>query len=263
MKYLIPVIIILFVTSCKKEEFSPRLTKEFSIQSISNGANYKIKVGLPENYDPAVHKYATIYLLDGEENFDFVATKCNEISQDFSTSNMLVVSIGYGYDRTVDYTPTHASEGNGGANEFMMFIRNELIPKMEHDFSADTIRRSRVILGHSFGGLYAAFAFTKYNDVFGNYIMLSPSLWYDNEILLRYEQDNRNDNNLNHQVVFMGIGELERSGRMFAPYEAFYQRLKNNYTHMKVESRMESHLDHMGSKNPNIIKGLKFYFQNR
>jgi hypothetical protein len=61
----------------------------------------------------------------------------------------------------------------------------------------------------------------------------------------------------------MGIGELERSGRMFAPYEAFYQRLKNKYTNMKVESRMESRLDHMGSKNPNIIKGLKFYFQNR
>ncbi len=223
-----------------------------------------MKVALPQQYDPETHQYATIYVLDGAENFDFVADHCEKISTEYSTTNVVVVSIGYGNDRTVDYTPTSAAEGKGHAEEFMRFIKDELIPKMEADFGVDTARESRMILGHSFGGLLAAYAFTNFNDVFGNYLMLSPSIWYDNEILLRYEQENRNINNNNHhQLVYMGLGELEKGGRMLAPFEAFYHRLAYNYPGIKLERHLEPHLDHVGSKNPNIIEGLHFYFENR
>ena len=262
MKKLIPLLFIVVIASCKKEEFSANLTKEFSIQSVSNGATYNIKVALPENYSTS-QKYGAVYVLDGDDNFDFVATKCKKYSADYSQSNILVVSIGYGNDRTVDYTPTDANEGDGGAEKFMLFIKNELIPKMESDFSADTTRQSRIILGHSFGGLCAAYAFTNHNDVFGNYIMLSPSIWYDNEVMLRFEQENRDINKNNSQFVFMGLGELENEGRMLAPYMAFYQRLKNNYPNMQIVSHFVPHLDHMGSKNPNIEEALNLYFQNK
>jgi predicted alpha/beta superfamily hydrolase len=264
MKKLIPVLMILVIASCKKqEEVSPNLVREFSIQSTSTNANYAIKVALPENYNPAEQKYAAIYVLDGEENFNFVAEQCKKLSRDYSTSNILVVSIGYGNDRSMDYTPSLASEGGGGAEKFMHFIKDELIPRMENDYGADAVRQSRIILGHSFGGLLAAYAFTNFNNVFGNYLMLSPSIWYDNEIMLKLEQENRVSNGNNRQVVFMGLGELENGGRMRAPYEAFHQRLEINYPSIQIESRLQSHLDHMGSKNPNIIEGLKFYFQNR
>jgi len=262
MKNLMPFLLLLVFASCKKE-YDLKLTKEFSILSSINGGNYNIKVGLPDNYDPATKNYAAIYILDGEENFDYVAEKCKSISNDYGTPNVLVVSIGYGFDRAFDYTPTKASEGGGGAEKFMEFIKTELIPKMEQEFAADTSRNSRIILGHSFGGLLTAYAFTNYNNVFGNYIMLSPSIWYDNEILLQFEQDNRSPNKQNQQLVFMGIGELESAGRMLAPFEAFYQRLKNNYPGIKISKHLEPHLNHVGSKNPNIIEGLNFYFKNR
>lgn len=263
MKNLIPIILLLVFVSCKKEEFNPDLVKEFSIQSTSNGAIYNIKVALPDNYNPSAQKYASIYVLDGEDNFDFVAVKCKNISDDLSTSKVMVVSIGYGHDRSVDYTPTKTSDGDGGAEKFMLFLKTELIPKMEIDFGADTLRKSRTILGHSFGGLFAAYAFTNFNNVFGNYIMLSPSIWYDNEIMLRLEQENRDLNKNYHQLVFMGLGGLENQGRMLAPFMAFYQRLQNNYPDIQIKRHFESNLDHMGSKNPNIIEGLNFYFQNR
>ena len=263
MKKLILFLFILAFASCKKVEFSITLTKSFSILSVSNGANYTIKVALPDNFNPASHKYATVYVLDGEENFDFVAVNCKKISNDLSTPNVLVVSIGYGNDRTVDYTPTKAAEGKGGVDKFMQFIKEELIPKMERDYGADTLRKNRIILGHSFGGLAAAYAFTNYNNVFGNYLMLSPSIWYDNEILLHLEKEYRNTNKNNHQLVFMGLGELENGGRMLAPFEAFFQCLKNNYPDIQITHHLEPHLDHRGSENPNIINGLNFYFKNR
>jgi predicted alpha/beta superfamily hydrolase len=262
MKKLTAIMLIVLIASCKKEELKPSNVKEFSIQSVSNGANYNVKVAAPDNYDPS-QKYATVYVLDGEENFSSVTQNCKQISSDYGTSNILVVSIGYGNDRTIDYTPTKAPEGDGGAEKFMAFIKNELIPKMETDYGADTSRKSRVILGHSFGSLFAAYAFAQFNYVFGNYIMLSPSIWYDNEVILALEQENRDINKNNQQLVFLGLGELENEGRMLAPFMAFYQTLKNNYPGIQITNHLEPHLDHMGSKNPNIIEGLKFYFKNR
>lgn len=261
-KTFIPLaLILLLAISCKKKITEPDSVQRFTIQSTSNSGTYDIKVALPENYSTS-KKYSTLYLLDGDENFNFVAHHCEKLSQKYSQDNVLVVSIGYGHNRTVDYTPTNAAEGQGGAPAFMDFIRKELIPHMESEFSVDTNRRSRVILGHSFGGLFAAYAFTKHNSVFGNYLMLSPSLWYDDEILLQYEQDNRTLINNKNQLVFLGIGQLENSGRMQAPFEAFYQRLNNYYSGIKLRKNSERWLNHVGSKNPNIIKGLDFYFQN-
>jgi predicted alpha/beta superfamily hydrolase len=267
MKKVIFILFIVLIVSCKKEDFSPDLTMEFSILSKSNGANYNIKVALPQNFNPATQKYATIYVLDGEENFDFVAEKCLSISTDFATPNVLVVSIGYGNDRAIDYTPVEggggAVNGGGGAEKFLIFIKNELIPMIENEYGADTLRKNRTILGHSFGGLCGAYAFTNYNQAFGNYILLSPSLWYADEIVFKFEQVNRNINKNNHQLVFLGMGEIENSGQMLAPFQAFYHLLQNNYPDMVIKSHLEPQLNHRGSENPNIIEGLKFYFQNR
>lgn len=264
MKRIMTIALILLVAvSCKKKIKAPGNTREFQIESSYASATYDIKIALPENYDPQNKKYATIYLLDGKDNFKFVAHHCKEISEKKSTENVMVVSIGYGRDRALDYTPTKVKSGSGGAPEFMQFLMNELKPLLESEYAADTTRRSRVILGHSFGGLFGAFAFTKHNNFFGNYLMLSPSLWWDNEVLLQYEQDDRSIISNKDQLVFLGIGKLENSGRMQAPFEAFYQRMSKYYSSMKLEKNSVAGMEHMGSKNPNIIKALEFYFQNR
>ena len=262
MKKLFALFAILTFASCTKEEFDQDLTRNLSIQSVSNGATYNIKIGLPENYSSS-QKYATVYILDGDENFDFVAGKSKDISNKYSAQNVVVVSIGYGYNRTTDYTPTKTSDGEGGATAFLNFIGDELIPVIEREFSVDTTRKSRTILGHSFGGLLGAYAFTNFNQVFGNYILLSPSLWYDNEVMFRFEREHRPGIINEEHLVFMGLGQLENGGRMQAPFEAFYQQLRNNYTYMKLGKHIVPLLDHTGSKNENIEEGLKFYFLNR
>ncbi len=259
----VAIMLLSFLGACKKEVFSPELTREFSIQSTANGATYDIKVGLPANYDPNMVKYATIYVLDGEEDFDFVSNQCREITDKNAVENVLVVGIGYGKDRSIDYTPTKISSETGGAPEFLNFIETQLIPEMEAQFGVDTARSSRVILGHSYGGLFGANAFCVNNELFGNYILLSPSLWFDDLISLQIEEDYREQNKDRSQLVFMGIGAAENLGRMQAPFEAFYETLRDKYSAIRLTKNREEDLDHMGSKNPNIIKGLNYYFQNR
>lgn len=257
------VAILLVTVSCSPEEFSPGLTKTFTIQSTSNGGKYDIQVALPENYSPTHEKYATIYVLDGEMDFDFVANNCREISSREAVQNAIVIGIGYGNDRSIDYTPTRVGSNTGGGVQFLAFIESELIPRIERDFAADTTRSSRVILGHSYGGLFGACALAVNNELFGNYILLSPSIWFDNEVALQLEKGYRANNLDRDQLVFLGIGDLENSGRMQAPFEAFYQVLRDNYTNTRLSKNRVKNLDHVGSKKPNIVKGLNFYFQNR
>lgn len=257
------IMMVFFLGSCKKEVFTSGVTKDFVLQSVANGASYEIKVGLPANYNPSGEKYATVYVLDGKEIFEWVANKCKEISDRQAKQNVLVVSIGYGRDRSIDYTPTKVSEVTGGAPQFMNFIETQLIPKIEQDYNAQASRSGRVILGHSYGGLFGGCAFAVNNKVFGNYLMLSPSFWFDNLIALQLEKNYRDINKKSPQLVFMGIGEAENSGRMQAPFEAFYQSLQINYPNIKLGKNRVKNLDHMGSRNPNIESGLEFYFQNR
>lgn len=254
---------VLLLASCKKETFNSGIVKEFTLQSNANGASYEIKVGVPANYNPSAAKYATVYVLDGKEIFEFVANRCKDIADKQAQQNVLVVSIGYGKDRSIDYTPTKVSDVTGGAPQFLNFIETQLIPRIEKDFNADTTRAGRVILGHSYGGLFGGCAFAASNNTFGNYILLSPSFWFDNLVALQLEKDYRNFNKNKKQLVFMGIGEAENFGRMQAPFEAFYQTLQTNYTNIKLAKNSEKNLDHMGSRNPNIEKGLNFYFLNR
>lgn len=260
---LCATILVFLLGSCKKEVFDPASTQEFALQSSANGATYHIKVGLPANYNPEVEKYSSIYVLDGEEIFDFVSNECKEISDERNVKNAIVISIGYGKNRSIDYTPTAISSSTGGGSQFLNFIKTQLVPAIEEAFSVDTARSSRVILGHSYGGLFGAYAFSTDNKLFGNYILLSPSLWFDNLVSLQFEQDMRNDNKDRAQLVFMGIGGAENAGRMQAPFEAFYQILRDNYTQMKLGKNIEKNLEHRGSEYPNIVKGLEYYFQNR
>ncbi len=258
------ILVFLFASCEPKEQFDPELTQqEFALQSNANGATYKIRVGLPADYNPSVKKYASMYVLDGEEDFEFVSNRCKEISDSLNVTNVVVISIGYGKDRSIDYTPTKMSSVTGGGPEFLNFIETQLIPKVEQAYSVDTARSSRVIIGHSYGGLFGTYALCAHNKVFGNYLLLSPSLWFNSMVAMQIEKDNRDNIKNQTQLVFMGIGGAEEVDRMLTPFGELYQIFQSKYPHTKLAKNIEPNEGHMGSKKPNIIKGLNYYFQNR
>lgn len=70
-------------------------------------------------------------------------------------------------------------------------------------------------------------------------------------------------NKFSRQLVFLGIGENEERDRMLVPFEIFYQTLNDNYSQLKLAKNIEKNTAHMNSRNPNILKGLTYYFLNR
>ncbi|MEO6831872.1 MAG: alpha/beta hydrolase-fold protein [Chitinophagaceae bacterium] len=266
MKRLMPFMLLLLLSAaCKKVKINPDFTRELTINSQVKNKDYHIKVQLPEDYYSSTQKYATIYVLDAfrstVKDFEFVSKTCKDIAERQNTQNVIVVGIDYGDARENDYTPT-ATDGNGGeASRFTDFIEQELQPRIEQDFRADTSRLRRTIIGHSYGGLYGGYAFVKRNNVFGNYLLLSPSLWYDHEIILQYEKANRPTIQNNLQVIYLGVGGVE--SYMMPPIASLYQTLTKYYPNTKSSFEIVAGEGHMASVHKDMEKALNYYFINR
>lgn len=91
---------------------------------------------------------------------------------------MLVVGI----PNTVRIRDLIPFAAGSGSENFLEFITTELIRKLDHDFR--TLPR-RVIVGHSFGGLFALYSLFKAPGVFKGYIIASPTLERENHALAR------------------------------------------------------------------------------
>jgi predicted alpha/beta superfamily hydrolase len=263
MKQLLILLTVTILAGCKKEAVDPKLQDEFTISSLETGRNYKISIHLPEQYYDSDEKYSTLYVLDSKQDKDYVGKICNRVSKDVGTSNVIVVGIGYedSNDRDVDYTPTLTSHGKGGSEQFMDFISHTLIPHIETTYRAEGERKSRIIIGHSFGGLLGAYAFVKHNHVFGNYLLLSPSLFYDHSIILKFEQEVRTSIKDNSQLVFIGAGSTEKG--LLPANDLFYQRLTSHYRQTLTKFDIVPGKGHLTSKDVNIENAIDFYFKNR
>ena len=99
--------------------------------------------------------------------------------------DVIVVGITYpgasaNYDslRAVDYTPV-ASPSNhqsGDGTKFLAFLKTELIPFIEKNYSADPSRRA--LMGSSLGGLFALYAMFTEPKLFSGYVAASPAVTY-------------------------------------------------------------------------------------
>jgi hypothetical protein len=95
-------------------------------------------------------------------------------------------------DRTRDMTPTHTLERpegtddtlatSGGADVFLRFLVEELIPTIDRAYRTQPYR---ILVGHSFGGLFALHAWQRTPDLFQAYVALDPSVFWDEEVLHR------------------------------------------------------------------------------
>ena len=265
MKHLCILFAVFLLFACQKETLleDQELTRRFTIASAETKRSYDISVQLPENDHKSTHRYSTLYVLDANQDERFVAKTCKTVSKNLNTPNVIVIGIRYQQysDRDIDYTPTATTYGQGKSAEFLTFIKNKLIPRIQAEYRADTLRDKRVLIGHSFGGLCGAFAFTNYNEVFGNYLLLSPSLFYDNSVLLTYEQQARPALQAKPHLVFIGLGSTE--GSLLPANDVLYRRLVKFYPNTKSKFQLVPGRGHVTSKNSSIENAIHFYFKNR
>jgi len=156
-----------------------------------------------------------LYLLDGDGHFHSVTGLLQimgaGINGTFVLPEMIVVAIP-NTDRTRDLTPTTVTrdaQGNpqpflrtsGGNPNFFSFLTRELIPHIESRYRTAPYR---VLVGHSFGGITAINALYTIPTAFNAYVAIDPSLWYDNQVLLKQARERLSRPGLEGRALFVG-----------------------------------------------------------
>jgi predicted alpha/beta superfamily hydrolase len=172
----------------------------------------------PRSYDApgtVPQKYPVLYLLDGNSHFHSVTGLLqilgSGINGTYVVPEMIVVAIP-NTDRSRDLTPTHAERGpdgevsaamktSGGGPAFLQFVRDELIPQIERRYRAANYR---MLVGHSLGGITAINALYTMPDVFNAYIVIDPSLWFDDQRLLKQTKEFFSKPGLAKKTLFVG-----------------------------------------------------------
>ena len=133
---------------------------------------------------PQRQSLPTIVLLDGSGHFVHTVATVRFLTEQGRIPGARVVAIPNTTDRTRDLTPPPldakqrtSMQTAGGASKLLAFIADELLPQVERDYGPAPMR---IIIGHSLGGLTAAHAMLTRPSLFHAYVMISPSLWYDN-----------------------------------------------------------------------------------
>ncbi len=114
-------------------------------------------------------------------------------------------------DRRRDFTyPTTIEKDKksfptaGHSDNFITFIKQELQPFIEKKYKANT---AKTIIGQSLGGLVATEILIKNPTLFNKYIIVSPSLWWDNGSLLHQTFTILPDSFSNRIDVYIGVGK--------------------------------------------------------
>jgi predicted alpha/beta superfamily hydrolase len=165
------------------------------LQSGTLGEARTLNIYLPEGYSKDSAKpYPVIYLLDGsaDEDFIHIAGLVQFLTMIQRMPPSILVGIG-NTDRRRDFTfaPTPKAEPYpndwkymptaGGSARFISFIEKEVQPYIQNNYHTSG---GKTIIGQSLGGLLAAEILVRKPALFTDYIIVSPSFWYNKESLL-------------------------------------------------------------------------------
>ncbi|MFW6365300.1 MAG: alpha/beta hydrolase [Spirochaetota bacterium] len=244
-------------------------TDSFPLYSQSVHDTYEIFVYLPPGYFRDGAPLPLLVGLDGDLSFwDQAAILSTEIKES-SVRPCIFASIGYGSEdecdrkRNRDLTPTR-TEGiedykTGEADAFYEFIRTELVPEIENRYNIIP-GNTKALYGHSYGGLFAYYALfqDRHTNVFDKFIAAGTSFWYDEGVILEYEEAFSTQNSDLPVTVYTAMGSLEGVA-MCAYFKVMNRRIKQrNYPHIVYKDKLLKGFGHDRSDYETFRRGIRF-----
>lgn len=227
-----------------------------------SGRRYQVWVDVPASYKESGKTYPVVFVTD--PNFAFATTR---VVRDFAgqrgrnIEEFILVGLAHDQDVTArqsrnrDYTPTwpKGREGaHGEADAYLDYVEKQVMPLVAARYRADMSRRT--FLGHSYGSLLGLQALFTRPGLFQNYVLGSPSLWFDGGVMNRREQAYAAAHKDLTARVVMVTGSYEQPGPtprhykdtdMVADMRRFEAALKSRgYPHLSVESQVAEGEDH-------------------
>jgi predicted alpha/beta superfamily hydrolase len=185
------------------------------ILSIELSEKRILNIYLPEGYNEKdTTVYPVIYVLDGSIDEDFIHIVGLVHYNSFPWINRIPQSIVVGIanvDRKRDFTgptsiETHQKMAptSGGSAKFIAFIEHELQPFIQKNYKTNS---AKMIIGQSLGGLVATeILFTK-PGLFDKYMIISPSLWWNDGALLQRSPAILKEDYTQPTAIYVGVGK--------------------------------------------------------
>ena len=226
MKHSILLLIFIFTSFIATAQKPFVLGETVEIQSKELGEKRVLNIYLPEGYKKTdTARYRVIYVLDGSANEDFphIAGLVQFYEMMWLMPKTIIVGIA-NVDRKRDFTfPVTVTADKkkqpdtgkaaelkaffekamqypkaGHSAKFMAFVEKELQPYVTSHYPTG----QRTIIGQSLGGLMATEFLVKKPQLFDDYIIVSPSLWWNNESLLKLVDSQK----ISGKTVYIAVG---------------------------------------------------------
>lgn len=221
--------------------------------------------------------YPVLYLLDGDSFFYPVVgfTRLFSTAKVSSLPPCIVVAV-LNTDRTRDFTPIRSAarrdgtvcpgdkpEG-GGAERFYRFLVEELRPEVEHSLP---VNGQRLLVGHSYAGLFTLDVLLNHPDAFDTYIAIDPSLWWGRGYFRKQVEQRLDGIDFSGKQLYAAFAAQPRPDRKLIHFpladdfiESVLPRMEKR--HLRVLSRKFQEETHGTIALPGFYDGLKSLFFN-
>lgn len=256
-------------------------TEVWTVPDPVSGRTYEIFVNLPASYAQNPNRsYPVLYLTDSDYAFPVVRSITNRVRDDGKAlEDFILIGLSYSvgdspvFSRNRDYTPTPAGTSasrrtgefvHGEAEAYRIYLQREVQPFVQKRFRVDTQRQ--IFMGHSYGALFGAHVLLTEPTMFSDYILGSPSLWYDKRYIFTSEQQYAAANSDLAANVFLYIGSFETVGNepryrkeidMVGDMHKFADKLKSrNYPGLTLATDVVHDEDHLTVFPSGFTRGL-------
>jgi enterochelin esterase-like enzyme len=178
----------------------PQLIKHEQFPSRFLRNQRDLIVYLPPGYqEQAQRRFPVLFLHDGQNLFDgatsfipgmdwHVGQTADYCIQAGLVEPLVIVGIyNAGKQRLGEYTPTRVPKlGGGRANRYAKFLLEEVRPFLLGNYRVLSGAENTGIGGSSLGGLVSLYLGLRLPHVFGKIAALSPSVWWNRRVILRF-----------------------------------------------------------------------------
>ena len=244
--------------------------KKDSVYSHILNEKREIWIYLPSSYNPenSSKRFPVMYLLDGDAHFHSVTGLIQQLAGGINGNSifpdMIVVGIP-NTDRTRDLTHVASRvtpdgreadflKSSGGGENFISFMRKELIPSIEKKYFTAP---HRMLVGHSFGGIVAINVLLNHTDLFNSYISIDPSMWWAEGDLIQQARKKLASKDFKNKSLYLAVANTMPPGIEIKEVE--------NDTSLNTEHiRSIMELTHIleANKNNGLEYALKFYSED-
>ncbi|MEO3403437.1 alpha/beta hydrolase-fold protein [Mucilaginibacter sp. CAU 1740] len=202
-------------------------------------------------------EFPVLYVLDADDHFMSLVTMVKELSATAGNTvfpQMIIVGIlntrGH---RTRDLTPTKSAmdKSSGGGENFAAFMQTELIPYIDQHYPTAPYR---TLIGHSLGGLTVINMQLKHTQAFSAYIAIDPSMFYDNENLLKQTPALLKQKDFKGRKLFLGFANTMNEGMDTAEVRKDTAEISH---HIRAIMKLSDYLT--ANKNNNLLWAKKYY----